>query len=144
MKLTRGQGQSCNLYQAWTRLIFTRSKCPCSDSVLSAYKPYVSPRSKASRLMNTWMISAACFKVFFGTPDFYDFCYIYAHWSYVPSTKRECLEKTPFLLEKPSTFWGFLVVIKKKTFFVSKNSKFRLRYHHRNVFTYLCVKYHVS
>ena len=39
---------------------------------------------------------------------------------------------------------SFLVVTKKKTFFVSKNSKFWLRYHHWKVLTYLCVKDHVS
>ena len=41
-------------------------------------------------------------------------------------------------------FLRFLVVTMKKTFFGSENSKFRLRHHHRNVFTYLYVKDHVS
>ena len=38
----------------------------------------------------------------------------------------------------------FLVVTKKKSFFMRRNSKFRLRHVQEKVRTYLCAKYHVS
>ena len=104
------------------------------------YFKFSGPKKETQSCFGLYLSSTFCDK------DQVFTCWVtYMHIDHMyPQPKENVCRIYRLCLRSHQNFEFFLVVTMKKTFFGSKNSKFRIRYHHRNVFTYLCVKDHVS
>ena len=100
-------------------------------------------RNMPKALLYFWQLLRT--KVFFLVHPIFMIFATYMHIDHMqPQPKEDVCRKHRFCLRSHQIYEVFQQTLRRKLFLISKNSKFRIRYHHRKVLTYLCVKDHVS